>query len=62
MPEFVMVKLTSGTQAWVNADLVRYVYTEDNGATSLVRFDDNHAVTIQGPPAIIVNAGKGRVI
>ena len=39
---------TSGQQIAVNARLVRYVTANQPGTTSLISFDKDHAVSVQG--------------
>jgi hypothetical protein len=55
MAQFVMAKLNGGPQVWINADQIRFVFSQDNGRTTLVHFDKDDSIAIEGPPAIVLS-------
>jgi hypothetical protein len=56
MATFATCQDANGRVFFVNVDLVRVV--EQGAGYTIVKFDKDHTVNIQGPPAVITNLGK----
>jgi hypothetical protein len=57
MATFAMCQDSKGRTFFVNVDLVRTV--EQRQGYTNVEFDNNHSISISGPPSVITNAALG---
>jgi hypothetical protein len=57
MAQFIMAKLHSGPQVWINVDQVRFVSSQDDHVTT-VHFDEEDSIAVEGPPAVVVRAAR----
>jgi hypothetical protein len=64
MAQFIMAKLHSGPQVWINVDQVRFVSSQDDHVSSqddhvtTVHFDEEDSIAVEGPPAVVVRAAR----
>jgi hypothetical protein len=57
MAQFIMAKLHSGPQVWINVDQVRFVSSQDGHVTT-VHFDEVDSIAVEGSPAVVVRAAR----
>jgi hypothetical protein len=58
MATFATCQNSNGQRFWINVDLVRVVEHNSQNNHSTLAFDDDHKVTIQGEPDVILGASK----
>ena len=58
MATFATCQNSNGQRFWINVDLVRVVEHNSQNNHSTLAFDDDHKVTVQGEPDVILGANK----
>jgi hypothetical protein len=58
MANFATCQNSNGQSFWVNVDLVRIVEHNAQNNCSTLAFDEDHKVTVQGEPGLILSASK----
>jgi len=58
MATFATCQNSNGQRFWINVDLVRVVEHNSQNNCSTLAFDDDHKLTVQGEPDLILSASK----